>query len=148
MATLVSLFLKSWSSSKCCFSSAVKTVNTSSEGSFKITTRTLSESHTEFEAVKALYFCDLHEILFLYRRWLLLESCSYLFIYWDRQVTQMADLSISSYFMNDKIRVSEEKKIRALSFCCLLILGESLSTVSLIIVQTGIKNKNSQCKVM
>lgn len=33
MATLVSLFLKSWSSSKRCFSSAVKTVNTSSEGS-------------------------------------------------------------------------------------------------------------------
>lgn len=97
--------------------------------------RTSSESHTEFEAVKALYFYDLQEILFLYKRWLSLESCSYLFIHWDRQVTQMADSSISSYFMNDKVRVPEEKKNQGIIILHLLILGESLSIVSLIIVQ-------------
>lgn len=101
MATLVSLFLRSWSSSKRCLSSSDKTVNVSSDGSWNIFKGEKQTSNNP------------HKTIFILLMFLLLPNLYlkiYLIIHWDSEVIQMAHTSIFAYFMNNEVRVSDGEK--------------------------------------
>lgn len=134
MATLVSLFLKSWSSSKRCFSSAVKTVNTSSEGSLKIMMR-LPVSHIKNSKLSEISISRISRKCYFIQK---VTFAGELFLPphplgqtshpngWSFHLSLFHEQRSRSIWWKENVQT-----FKVLTVCFLLILGESLSTLSL-----------------